>query len=104
MAHGQRMQISAQTEENETVFGVWMFWIADQESMLIRKHGLGLLERQTMLSNVLLVFPLIPLKLEFAHIYIICTLYLLVKTESHMSNTGVSCGPPQAQVSPATKA
>jgi hypothetical protein len=44
-----------------------------------------------MFSNVILVLPLIPLKLEFAHIYIICTLYLLVKPESHMSNTGISC-------------
>jgi hypothetical protein len=60
--------------------------------MLIRKHGLSLLERQTMLSNVLLVLPLIPLKLKFAHIYIICTLYLFVKIKSHMSNVGISCG------------
>jgi hypothetical protein len=54
--------------------------------MLIRKHGLGFLERYTVLSNVLLVLPLIPLKLNVAHIYIICTLYLLVKIESRMSN------------------
>jgi hypothetical protein len=39
-----------------------------------------------MLSNVLLVLPLIPLKRKFAYIYIICTLYLFVKIESHMSN------------------
>jgi hypothetical protein len=45
MAHSQRMQISAQAEENEAVFTLWVFWIADQESVLIRKHGLGLLER-----------------------------------------------------------
>ncbi len=45
-----------------------------------------------MLSNVLLVLPLIPLKLEFAHKYIICTLYLFVKIESHMSNASVSFG------------
>jgi hypothetical protein len=43
-----------------------------------------------MLSNVLLVRPLIPLKLKFTHIYIICTLYLLVKTESRMSNAALS--------------
>jgi len=67
-----------------------MFRISDQESMLIRKHGLGLLERQAMLSNVLLVLPLIPLKLKFARISIICTLYPFGKTESHMSNASVT--------------
>jgi len=57
-----------------------------------------------MLSNVLLVLPLIPLKLKFAHIYIICTLCLFVKTESHMSTAGISCGRARRPGEPARRA
>ena len=92
MTHHQCVQVGTETEKDEAILDARVFGIIDQQGMLIRKHRLGLLEGDPMLSHVVLILPFIPLKCNATHIYNICTLYVFVKPRARMSNTSISCG------------
>jgi len=92
MTDHQRVQIGAQTEENKAIFDVRVLRIINQQGMLIREHRFSFMERNPVLANVLLILSLVPLEFNALHMYIICTLYVLVKALRCMPNALITSG------------
>ena len=60
MAYDKNSELDADSEHDEPLFILRMIRVEVPNSVLIEEYGLGFFEGDSMLSNVLLVFYLIP--------------------------------------------
>ena len=69
MADNENPQLEAHTKQDKTIFLFGMIRIKKLDRVLIEESRSGFLEGDSMLSDVSLVFSLIPLKPQLIHMY-----------------------------------
>jgi hypothetical protein len=73
MAHDQQPKAIAEAEQDEALLLFRMIGISDQEGVIIAKHGLRLLEGDTVLPAIGRILASIPLEPQPGHAYIVPT-------------------------------
>ena len=69
MADNENPQLEAHTKQDKMIFLFGMIRIKKLDRVLIEESRSGFLEGDSMLSDVSLVFPPIPLKPQLIHMY-----------------------------------
>jgi hypothetical protein len=79
MNYDEKTKALAQAQEHEPVFLFRVIRIVDQQTVLVRECGLGVLERHAMLPEVERGFLGVPLETEARHHCIVRTAYIRSK-------------------------
>lgn len=67
MAHDQRSQGAAESQEDEPILLLGVIRIGDQQGALVKKHGMSFVKGDAVSSTVCRILPVVPLEPDRCH-------------------------------------
>src|SRR3989338_1304499 len=72
VADNKNAKFDAHAEHDESILILRMVWIEKSHGVFIKKYGLCLFKRNTMLSEIFSALGFIPFKMKIIHMYSVC--------------------------------